>query len=250
MLRETLLDMQKVNSIRRITAVMTLVKMCDERLDSSPEAMLSRISELEARLNSGNFAPSVQPSAPEAEPCKETAPVSEAVEARPQRAARRPVVTDDDDEMFRGDAPGAVSAPKTASAPQSAPATVSRAEAAAARRESRPATPVAPSANVRVLKPFKSRAEVMERLTVADEMAAGFFHLGKWYTDESGNLVVKFDSASTIDMITVFNGDNSFLRTVSAVTGKQYSRNQLILECDATKKSDSVIDKIIEAAES
>ena len=256
MLRETLLDMQKVNSIRRITAEMTLVKMCDERLDSSPEAMLSRISELEARLNSGNFTPPTPSTVREASPEREIVgeqvkeSAKETAEARPARAARRPVVTDDDDEMFRGDAPGAVSAPKTASAPQGAPATVSRAEAAAARRESRPATSVAPSANVRVLKPFKSRAEVMERLTVADEMAAGFFHLGKWYTDENGNIIVKFDSASTIDMITVFNGDNSFLRTVSAVMGRQYSKNQLILECDATKKSDSVIDKIIEAAES
>ena len=54
----------------------------------------------------------------------------------------------------------------------------------------------------------------------------------------------------SIDTVRIFNCDNLFLKTVSAVTGRQYSKDQLILECDATKKSDSVIDKIIEAAES
>ena len=33
-------------------------------------------------------------------------------------------------------------------------------------------------------------------------------------------------------------------------TGRSYSKDDLILECDVTRKSDSVIDKIIEAAES
>ena len=243
MLRETLLDMQRVNSIRRITAEMTLVRMCDERLDSSPEAMLSRISELEARLNSGNFtsfAATVQTSA-QSEPVVETAK-SAPVEERPQRAARRPVVTDDDDdEMFRGDSP-------SATVPSIAQNKTERTQAAHERAER---STVSQSAkNVRVLRPFKSRAEVMERLTVADEMAAGFFHLGKWYTDENGNVVVKFDSDSTIDTVKIFNCDNLFLKTVSAVTGRQYSKDQLILECESTKKSDSVIDKIIEAAES
>lgn len=59
----TLLDsafasMQKPGASRRIVAEMTLVKMCDEALNDSNAALLSRISKLEASLATANFAPS------------------------------------------------------------------------------------------------------------------------------------------------------------------------------------------------
>ena len=49
-------EMQKGNCAKRLCAEMTLVRMCDEKLDSSNEALLSRISALEERIKSGNFA--------------------------------------------------------------------------------------------------------------------------------------------------------------------------------------------------
>ena len=48
-------EMQKGNCAKRLCAEMTLVRMCDEKLDSSNEALLSRISALEERIKSGNF---------------------------------------------------------------------------------------------------------------------------------------------------------------------------------------------------
>ncbi len=46
-LESALFAIQKSNAVKRTVAEMTLVKMCDERLDSSAESLLSRISKLE-----------------------------------------------------------------------------------------------------------------------------------------------------------------------------------------------------------
>ncbi len=48
--------MLKSNAVKRVIAEMTLVRMCDAALDTSPEAMLSRIAQLEERLDTGAFA--------------------------------------------------------------------------------------------------------------------------------------------------------------------------------------------------
>ncbi len=48
-------SMQKSNGIKRIIAEMALVRMCDESLDTSNEALASRISALEDKINSGSF---------------------------------------------------------------------------------------------------------------------------------------------------------------------------------------------------
>ena len=53
LLDEALFAMQRANVLKRSVAEMTLIRMCDETLDTSPEAMLSRISKLEMAIASG-----------------------------------------------------------------------------------------------------------------------------------------------------------------------------------------------------
>lgn len=53
LLEDAFFSMQKANAVKRIVAEMTLVRMCDEALDSSSEAMLSRIAQLEEQLLTG-----------------------------------------------------------------------------------------------------------------------------------------------------------------------------------------------------
>lgn len=48
-------DMMKGNCAKRLCAEMTLVRLCDEKLDSSNEALLSRIAALEDKIKTGNF---------------------------------------------------------------------------------------------------------------------------------------------------------------------------------------------------
>lgn len=50
LLEEALFSMQKANSVKRIVAEMTLVRMCDEALDTTNEALLSRVAMLEEKV--------------------------------------------------------------------------------------------------------------------------------------------------------------------------------------------------------
>jgi hypothetical protein len=244
MLQEALFAMQKANSVRRITAELTLVRMCDERLNSSPEAMLVRIANMESNLATGNFAAPAAVSVNEmpASPSPAKAEITEA--QKPSRPARRQAFSDDDDdEMFRGDAPGAkatsVTPQKTVAEP--------KAEAKAAPVSVASQT----DANVRVLKPFRSRAEVIEKLeaTRAGSMTASFFKRAKWYTDGNGKIVLKFETEFDIKNMQFFDGEEVFLKVVSGVIGRQLTKADLSCECDEKKTNDSVIDQILEAAE-
>ena len=215
MLEEAFLSMNKANAVKRIVAEMTLVRMCDERLSSTPEAMLSRISALESREL-------LAPMAPVTEAVSASA---EANEEKPKRASKKPKF-DDDDEDFRSDAPT-----PSKKAVVAAPASTAK------------------DANVRVLRPFKSRAEVLDKMIIADPMTSSFFKNAKWYTDDNGKLVVKFSSSFEVDNMRLFGGEELFIRVVSQVTGKPMTKADLICEAQTEQKKDELIDKILEAAE-
>ena len=51
LLEDALFSMQKANAVKRIVAELTLVRMCDETLDSTQEALLSRVAKLEDRVS-------------------------------------------------------------------------------------------------------------------------------------------------------------------------------------------------------
>ncbi len=55
LLEQALASMKKNNAVNRVVAEMTLIRMCDEALDTSSEALLSRMALLEERLDTGNF---------------------------------------------------------------------------------------------------------------------------------------------------------------------------------------------------
>jgi DNA polymerase-3 subunit gamma/tau len=53
LLEDALLAMENSNAVKRIVAEMTLVRMCDEALDTSYEALLSRVARLEEQIVTG-----------------------------------------------------------------------------------------------------------------------------------------------------------------------------------------------------
>ena len=242
MLQEALLTMQKANSVRRITAELTLVRMCDERLSSSPEAMLSRISSLESRAIMGNFnAPTVN-GAVESKPVAETAPATTASAeekgARAKRPQRQMPALDDDDDMFRGDAPGVAPKPKKS-------VDKSQEKPTEAPFEEKAAT----GSKVRVLKPFRNRAELIERMDAVNGMKSSFFKEAKWYTDESGRIILKYAKQFEIDNMNRFSGLDFFAKVATEVLGRSISVSDIICEAGEEQKKNDVIDKIIEAAE-
>lgn len=96
LLDDALLAMQRANAIKRTVAEMTLIRMCDETLDTSTEALLSRISKLEMALAGGAVAPTAPaavaaPAAPAPPP---SAPPVAPPPAAPSKAAAKPAAAD------------------------------------------------------------------------------------------------------------------------------------------------------------
>ena len=56
-LEQAMITMPKAGASARLCAEMALIKMCDETLDSTNEALLARISAIEDRLDRGQYAP-------------------------------------------------------------------------------------------------------------------------------------------------------------------------------------------------
>ena len=95
LLDEALFAMQKSNALKRTVAEMTLIRMCDETLDTSTEALLSRISKLEMALASG--AAVSMPTTPEvpAQPAPEkVAPAVKEPKPQPEppQASQKPLI--------------------------------------------------------------------------------------------------------------------------------------------------------------
>ena len=221
-LSDALLTMTRANAVRRIVAELTLVRMCDAKLSTTPDSMLARISALEDAVASGVRV---------AESAESEKSAEAKAEEKPVRRAPRAKKSDDDDDMFRDDAPRAVS--KTATV------ATQRAVSGIARE----------NGEVRTLKPFKKRAEAIEIMSSKDPMTAPFYKSAKWYSDESGNIILKFDSKDSFDRAKMFGGDASFVAAVSQALGTRFTLSQVKYECDTEKKSGGLIDKIIEAAE-
>ena len=84
-------DMHRPGASKRTTAELALIKMCDEQLDSSAEALLSRISKLETALVLGQIGAKpieVTPMEIKEEPQKEAK--TETVSETPQKPEKKP----------------------------------------------------------------------------------------------------------------------------------------------------------------
>lgn len=218
MLSDALVTMMKANAVRRIVAEMTLIRMCDAKLSDSSESLLARISALENAVASG-VAVAVDEKADDKQ------------EDKPVRRPLRQAKQEDDDDMFRGDAPTSV---KKSTAPEK-------------KTETQASVPS--GGTVRTLKPFKRRAEASEIMDRKSPMLSAFFKRAKWYEDADGNIVLKFGTKFDIDNMKMFDGEPLFAEVISQILGKPFSAARMKCECETEKQNDSVIDKILEAAE-
>ena len=216
LIEDAMITMQKSNAVKRIVAEMTLVRMCDTKISGSIEALTARIYELEQKVKSGVTVAPVTSEAPaiEAKP---------QAEKKPEAQRRRAPVMDDDDDMFKSDAPPA------------------QKKASAIASES--------ASKKRVLRPYKNKAEVLDRFSALDPMNASFISQSKWYTDEEGRVVLKFDTPYIIDSIKMFNADTQFIEVISSVSGIRYTKDSVLFEVDGKSGKSDLIDEIIQNSE-
>lgn len=210
LLEEALFAMNKANAVKRVIAEMTLVRMCDAALDTSPEAMLSRIAQLEERLDTGAL-----PTAPAGqEKVEKSTPVPQENTVKPQKEEEK-------------------AAPVAAEAPIQIPIS----------------TPVPASAPTRTLRTIRNWMEVVERINRSDPMRASFAKSSRAFTTEDGKVIVRFDTLFSMQMMEHGEARDRLRSAVSAILKREVGDRELIFEV-AEKHSDaSVIDEIIDAAE-
>ena len=214
-----LASMDQEPSSRRILAELTLVRMCDERLSSTPEAMLSRIAALESGA--------VTASAVTEKTQNTEKPQKREAEAK---KASKPSF---DDDMFKNDAPPAVQSSKKAEVSNVARAT-------------------GVTQTAKTLRPFRQRAEVTEIMDANQStvMVSSFLKRAKWYVDGDGHIVLRFTSESDMGFVKNFNGDKIFADAVTRACGKAVTVADVIFECASAAAERDEIDDLIGSLES
>ncbi len=214
LLEDALFAMQKANSVKRTVAEMTLVRMCDDTLDTSPEALLSRVAQLEDRVSMGAVAPVQTASAVREAPAAER---EKAVPTR-EKPAEPPVKVKE-----------APSAPK------------------AAPEKGRPESAETPAK--RVLRPLRTWMEVVERVGRGDPTRVGFLKAARAYTTEEGGVIVRVDNPFALTMLQQGDCPARIRAALSTVLQRQMDEQQLRLEVAGQAAKASVIDEILEASE-
>ena len=225
LLEQALLSMQRANAIKRIVAESTLVRMCDPELQTSPEALLARIAALEDKITFGQVA--VAPT-----------PAPQAVGAIGDRPSVEP----------KSESPA-----PTASPAQSMPVG-SIHESTAPPAPTAPRIPklkkTEPTGEKRTLRPLRVWAQVLDKMTKANPLAAGFYYAAKAYSDEGGNVVLKFASDFDIQMAQSYNAVPTLCSILSGLLNANVTQKQVLFECEGQSGAqNSVIDEILENAQ-
>ena len=163
MLEETLYSMQASGAVKRIIAELCFVKMCDDTLSTSNEALLLRIAKLESMLASGNFAAPRAMVAPSEE---------EPTEPKKTEKAKR---TEKSENVAKDE----MEAPKQQITFEPEPV----------REVKKPAV----AADARVNKPLKAWSEAVQGIESIDKGACAFLKMTRAYLAEDNKIHVLCD---------------------------------------------------------
>ena len=225
LLEQALLSMQRANAIKRIVAESTLVRMCDPELQTSPEALLARIAALEDKITFGQVALAPTP-APQAVGAMSDRPSVEPKSESPAQTAS-PTQSMPVGSIHESPVPPAPTAPRIPKLKKTEPA-----------------------GEKRTLRPLRVWAQVLDKMTKANPLAAGFYYAAKAYSDEGGNVVLKFTSDFDIQMAQSYNAVPTLCSILSGLLNANVTPAQVKYECEGQSGAqNSVIDEILESAQ-
>lgn len=190
LLDEAYLAMQRAGAIRRSVAEMTLLRMADERLDTRPEALLSRIAALEGALAGGVAVtlPSFDESRPVADP-----------------------------EVTLGSAPAAPPQMVVYPEPQKEPAVPDTAK----KKEEETAP---------VRKPIRNFAEIAERVAENDRGLGGFVRKCRAYEGDNGGIVICCETEFSKNLLSRDKSLGTIAAAASAVLERRIVPNSVKVE--------------------
>ncbi len=216
LLDSSLETMRRASADKRLTAEMTLIKMCDERFSSTNESLMSRIAALEERLKGGVTVQTVQT----------PAEAAETVEPKPSPTPA----------PIQSEAPPPTEAP-TPEPEKPAPT---------------PPPPQAPASGVK--KEYKQLpywADFVEKCTERDAMLGSFMReTAKGFTVNTDSLIHIRTSNQMAQMI-ITNMYDILLEVLNGFEDGRLDRTSVKLEYAPEKKADKpdIIDEIIKNSE-
>lgn len=203
--------MQKGGASKRMIAEMTLVRMCDESLDTSVDALLSRISKLEYAVSVASISssPIIAVSTPVAQ---STTPESS---------------TSDNEQTSEETA---FVATNISNAPV-------QSTSEARKASDKPA-----------LRPIRSKMEIAEKLALTDIPASSFLKSSYIFEDQDGKIIIKLTSEFAITMLSRPQTKNSLSKALSACLMRDISESAISIEIgsDADAKKYDVLDELME----
>jgi len=204
------------NATARMTAELTLMRLCDERLDDRTDALLSRISRLEEKLI--GFEPSnVTVTATEKSLIPPAAAEKTAATAPKKQEIKKEIKKDLEptDKVPDEEVP------------------------------EKPETDPSLTGKKRVLRPLRAWVEILEEMAVSDIFLWLDLNTTKAFTDENGNVVVVFDGDFMLERALAKKENISRLADfISKQLGK---KTEVTFELLPTEESgDTVIDEILD----
>lgn len=206
-------NMQRGGASKRMIAEMTLIRMCDETLDSSSEALLSRISKLEYAVSVASIS-SQGGATPSCNAPAQPSDVKEASDDSPIEAAPRPTVT----------------APKSNDTPKD----VSKATKS--------------SSGKTALKTVRCKMEIAEKLALTDIPSSSFLKSAAIYEAANGIIIIRSSNDFAVSMLSRAQTKRSLANAVSACLMREVGENSIIIEVGTETDADKydILDELMD----
>lgn len=239
--------MQRPGASRRTVAELALVRLSDEKLGATPEALLARIAALEAKIAMG--IPAAPAPAPNPAPQNDAPAFDDFGEPPPFDEYDIPPADDDFVPYVPEDVkPVKKSAPKAT--PKTAPAAASAPAPAVKREEPKPApapTTAPSSSKARTLRPIRQWAEILDAYQSTAPMIVALLNTENAYFDEEGRIIICYSQSLTKTMLSLPDKFKAFCSAASVALDRPITEKDIIFEL--VKKGEAPSDAKILADE-
>ena len=191
-------------------AEMTLVRMCDEALDTSVDALLSRISKLEYAISVASISSS---------------PITASAPSVPSEVNESPITLD-----------------KKASDKRINTAMENTMEPT--REESAPSR----STDKPELRPIRCKMEIAEKLAMTDIPSSSFIKSSYIFEDQSGRIIIKLTGDFAVTMLSRPQTKSALSKALSSCLMREITENSILIEVGAGDDAEKydVLDEFLE----
>jgi DNA polymerase III gamma/tau subunit len=211
LLDNAFITMQGANALKRVTAEITLTRMCDEALNTTNEALLSRIARLEEQMMTGAWRRTEV-----SIPTESSHEPAEVQLSEPEAPVEQPDIVPTEEPTHRK---------------------------VSAQKEQKPAE------GMRVLRPIRCWAEVVQRLTAQDPMIGSFAKNIRAYQSEGGQVHLRFENDFAKMMMDKDDTKDMLRGAISVCLQREVREKDLVIETVPKTPDGCAIDEIIEALE-